>query len=314
MQLSLIPNIEGHPKYSSALLNGLEIFKLSDDNRSLAAPNIELGMETGAAPPTEQGKNKGGGSSMTCAVIGSVISLLVAAAVVSFLIIRWRRVKDSATTSWIPLSITTRTSGSGVSLPSDLCRIFTLGEIKAATHNFDDSSVIGKGGFGNVYKGLIDGGATTVVIKRLNSMSNQGAREFRTEIEILSKLRHLHLVSLIGYCDEYGEMILVYDYMTHGTLRCHLYNSDNSPLTWKERLRICLGAARELHYLHTGAKHTIIHRDVKSTNILLDEKFVAKMSDFGLSKVGPTAGTHGHVSTVVKGSFGYIDPEFYRRK
>ncbi|KAL8475879.1 hypothetical protein ACS0TY_028510 [Phlomoides rotata] len=316
--LSLFPDLEGQPKYSNALLNGLEIFKLSDENRSFAAPNPEFVTEAAPEQRKLPGEKKGGGSPVTYAVVGSVICALL---VVGFLIIWWRRkVKDSATASvdnslGIPLSIISRsTMRTSVSLPSDLCRFFTLDEIKAATHNFDDSSVIGRGGFGNVHKGLIDGGATTVAIKRLNSTSNQGAREFLTEIEMLSKLRHLHLVSLIGYCDEHGEMILVYDYMAHGTLRCHLYNSDNSPLTWKERLRICLGAARGLHYLHTGAKHTIIHRDVKSTNILLDEKFVAKMSDFGLSKVGPTAGTHGHVSTVVKGSFGYIDPEYYKRK
>ncbi|KAL0350778.1 UNVERIFIED_CONTAM: putative receptor-like protein kinase [Sesamum radiatum] len=142
-----------------------------------------------------------------------------------------------------------------------LCRRFSLAEIRLATRNFSDALFIGRGGFGKVYKGLIDKGQTIVAVKRLKSNSRQGAHEFLMEIETLSELRHVNLVSLIGYCNEHGEMILVYDYMAGGTLSDHLYklqrkSNDCPPLTWKQRLNICIGAGRGLDYLHTG--HGII--------------------------------------------------------
>jgi serine/threonine protein kinase len=308
--------------YNNAILNGIEIFKQSKFDGNLAGPNpdpLPLPPPT-VVPPTPPTNSKNNRTTIV-AVVGGGVSAVVVLSILGFLIFRQRkRVKDSGlgdgTTRWGPFSFSTTksTKTNRSSLPSALCRYFSLAEIRAATNNFDDVFIIGAGGFGDVYKGYIDGGVNPVAIKRLKPGSQQGAHEFETEIEMLSQLRHIHLVSLIGYCNDGVEMILVYDYMANGTLRDHLYNTSNRPLSWKQRLEICIGAARGLNYLHTGAKHTIIHRDVKTTNILLDEKWVAKVSDFGLSKMGPTSVSKAHVSTVVKGSFGYLDPEYYRRQ
>ncbi|MBA0616321.1 hypothetical protein Godav_016377 [Gossypium davidsonii] len=331
--LALHPNETDKPQYYDAILNGVEIFKINDLNNNLAGTNPIPGpkqdiVDPSLALPSHSGRTKNQTAIIAGGVSGGVILLLVIGFCVVGAARRRRQGKDSSTSDgpsgWLPLSLygnshsagsaKTNTTGSyASSLPSNLCRHFSFAEIKAATKNFDEALVLGVGGFGKVYKGEIDGGTTKVAIKRGNPLSEQGVHEFQTEIEMLSKLRHRHLVSLIGYCEENCEMILVYDYMAYGTLREHLYKTQKPPLPWKQRLEICIGAARGLHYLHTGAKHTIIHRDVKTTNILLDEKWVAKVSDFGLSKTGPTL-DHTHVSTVVKGSFGYLDPEYFRRQ
>lgn len=193
-------------------------------------------------------------------------------------------------------------------IPS-LCRRFSLAEMQLATGDFTDARVIGKGGFGTVYEGLIDNGSLIVAIKRLASNSNQGEREFMREMETLTKLRHRNLVSLIGYCNEPGEKILVYEFMANGTLADHLYKlSRNRNLTWNQRLKICIGAGRGLDYLHSGSSNSIIHRDVKSTNILLDVNLAAKVSDFGLAK---DISAESHVSASLKGSFGYFDPSYF---
>jgi len=196
--------------------------------------------------------------------------------------------------------------GSGAAPQLKGARFFSLEELKNGTNNFSDE--IGSGGYGNVYKGtLVDG--TRVAIKRAEPGSMQGVVEFKNEIELLSRVHHRNLVSLIGFCYEQGEQMLVYEYISNGTLRENLLVR-GTYLDWKKRLRIALGSARGLAYLHELADPPIIHRDIKSTNILLDDNLKAKVADFGLSKL--VADTQkGHVSTQVKGTLGYLDPEYY---
>ncbi|CAL9014165.1 unnamed protein product [Prunus brigantina] len=317
-KVNLFLALQANPKdwmtnYNDAILNGLEIFKLNDSNSNLAGPNPDPPPYTTHSTTFNPVIKHNTKSNRILAIAAGVASgLLVLSVLFGFLIFR-RRLKAKSFVSVHGPTKSTETRES--SLPPYLCRYFPLAEIKAATQNFNDSFIIGVGGFGNVYKGYIDdGGATSVAIKRLKPESSQGAHEFKTEIELLSQLRHRHLVSLIGYCTDDNEMILVYDYMARGSLADHLYHNENPPLSWEQRLQICIGAARGLSYLHTGAKGTIIHPDVKSTNILLDEKWVAKVSDFGLSKMGTANTSKTHISTMVKGSFGYLDPEYYRRQ
>ncbi|XP_017223179.1 putative receptor-like protein kinase At5g39000 [Daucus carota subsp. sativus] len=201
--------------------------------------------------------------------------------------------------------------------PGHICRRFSLAEILCATHNFDDKCLTGKGGSAKVYKGILDNGATTVAIKRLNFTSKQAGRAvFWTEIEMLSKFRHGHLVSLVGYCDEWHEMILVFEYVPGGTLSDHLHKAFEKgyyTLSWIQRLRICIGAAQGLDYLHTGTgiHQRVIHRDVKSTNILLDDKLEAKIADFGISKIVAANQGCTYISTAVRGTFGYMDPAYF---
>ncbi|KAL5731605.1 hypothetical protein ACHQM5_004316 [Ranunculus cassubicifolius] len=324
--VQLGPDTAAGASGTDAMLNGLEIFKLS-----------RRGDLSHASDRSGSSGNKGSGKSMTALWIGigsGIASIAILAIGCTMFFCCCRRKDEMASDKnhppgWRPFFMngtigTSNTNIQGTKFPPGTLyyngsmlttragKYFTLPEIRLATNNFDESLVIGVGGFGKVYKGEIDDG-TLVAIKRAHPQSQQGLREFETEIEMLSKLRHRHLVSMIGFCEEKNEMILVYEYMANGTLRSHLFGSDLPPLTWKQRLEACIGAARGLHYLHTGAERGIIHRDVKTTNILLDESFVAKMADFGLSKDGPAL-DHTHVSTAVKGSFGYLDPEYFRRQ
>ncbi|XP_022945191.1 probable LRR receptor-like serine/threonine-protein kinase At1g67720 [Cucurbita moschata] len=183
----------------------------------------------------------------------------------------------------------------------------SLAELEEATNNF--SKKVGKGSFGSVYYGKMADGKE-VAVKIMAESSAHGNQQFTTEVALLSRIHHRNLVPLIGYCEEEHQRILVYEYMHNGTLRDHLYGStDPTHLDWLPRLHIAEDAAKGLEYLHTGCSPSIIHRDVKTSNILLDINMRAKVSDFGLSRQAEEDLTH--VSSVARGTVGYLDPEYY---
>ncbi|XP_047327388.1 receptor-like protein kinase HERK 1 [Impatiens glandulifera] len=280
--------------YANAILNGLEIMKISNPDGSLSSFDSQRPFSN---PGFDSKSNL---SSILGAVGGVCLALVVIIASMFFLVRKLRRRRVHVHVH--------STSDAAVISDSKTWYQFAFATIEEATGNFSEGNVIGFGGFGRVYKGILKDG-TLVAVKRGMSGSEQGMLEFRTEIEMLSLFRHRHLVSLIGYCDDHNEMIIIYEYMLNGTLRNHLYEGDYPSLNWRKRLEICIGSAKGLHYLHTGTTNAVIHRDVKSSNILLDENFMAKVSDFGISRNGPEL-DESHVSTAVKGSFGYLDPEY----
>ncbi|GMP48845.1 hypothetical protein CsSME_00016057 [Camellia sinensis var. sinensis] len=238
--------------------------------------------------------------------LGAIAGAVTLSAIVSLLILRLNARKRHISSRRHLLS--------KISFNIDGVKGFTYGEMALATNNFHASTQVGQGGYGNVYKGILADG-TVVAIKRAQEGSLQGEKEFLTEIELLSRLHHRNLVSLIGYCDEEGEQMLVYEFMPNGTLRDQLSGKLKAPMSFAMRLKIALAAAKGILYLHMEANPPIFHRDIKASNILLDSKFTAKVADFGLSRLAPIPDIEGtipvHVSTVVKGTPGYLDPEYF---
>ncbi|GMH13758.1 hypothetical protein Nepgr_015599 [Nepenthes gracilis] len=191
---------------------------------------------------------------------------------------------------------------------------FTLAELTLITQNFSSSNFLGEGGFGRVHKGFIDDKlrpglkSQPVAVKCLNLDGTQGHREWLAEVLFLGKLRHPHLVELIGYCCEAEHRLLVYEYMARGSLENQLFRRFSVSLPWLTRMKIAIGAAKGLAFLHE-AESPVIFRDFKASNILLDADFTPKLSDFGLAKMGPE-GDDTHVSTRVMGTHGYAAPEY----
>ncbi|XP_011082789.1 probable leucine-rich repeat receptor-like serine/threonine-protein kinase At3g14840 [Sesamum indicum] len=264
--------------------------------RGVYGPLISaISVDPDFTPPSENGNSISAGVIVGIAVAGLFTVLLVLG------ILWWKgclRRKDTMQNDLKGLDLHT---GS-----------FTLRQIRAATNNFDPANKIGEGGFGPVYKGLLSDG-TIIAVKQLSSKSKQGNREFVNEIGMISALQHPHLVKLYGCCIESNQLLLVYEYMENNSLARALFGPEEHQihLDWATRHKICIGIARGLAYLHEESRLKIVHRDIKATNVLLDENLVPKISDFGLAKLDEEDNTH--ISTRVAGTFGYMAPEYAMR-
>ncbi|KAJ3671503.1 hypothetical protein LUZ60_007582 [Juncus effusus] len=195
-------------------------------------------------------------------------------------------------------------------------RVFTYEELDRATSGFCEDSQVGKGSFSCVFKGILDDGTIVAVKRAIKASSDvkKTSKEFHTELDLLSRLNHAHLLNLLGYCEESGERLLVYEFMAHGSLYQHLHGKDlnlKKQLNWVRRVTIAVQAARGIEYLHGYACPPVIHRDIKSSNILIDEEHNARVSDFGLSLLGPVDSS-SPLSELPAGTLGYLDPEYYR--
>lgn len=278
-----------------------------------------------------RGQHKKGlkGSLVVVIVLSALVALILFCAIAWIMFFRHRdhdfQVQQNPPTKLPSLAkssgIATSMTGSGPSSISasyystiapytGTAKTFTLNDMERATDNFAASKILGEGGFGLVYGGVLDDG-TKVAVKVLKRDDQQGDREFLAEVEMLSRLHHRNLVTLIGICTEEHARCLVYELIPNGSVESHLHGVDkeDAPLDWGSRLKIALGAARGLAYLHEDSSPRVIHRDFKSSNILLEHDFTPKVSDFGLARSALDE-ENRHISTRVMGTFGYVAPEY----
>ncbi|KAL9859774.1 putative LRR receptor-like serine/threonine-protein kinaseRLK-Pelle-LRR-I-1 family [Arabidopsis thaliana] len=262
-------------------------------------PKLNCTVESCVNKDEEGGRQK---KSMTIPIVASIGS--VVAFTVALMIFCVVRKNNPSNIMYVPAD--SRSSEPTIVTKN---KKFTYAEVLTMTNNFQ--KILGKGGFGIVYYGSVNG-TEQVAVKMLSHSSAQGYKQFKAEVELLLRVHHKNLVGLVGYCEEGDKLALIYEYMANGDLDEHMSGKrGGSILNWGTRLKIALEAAQGLEYLHNGCKPLMVHRDVKTTNILLNEHFDTKLADFGLSRSFPIEG-ETHVSTVVAGTIGYLDPEYYR--
>ncbi|CDY21452.1 BnaC03g27450D [Brassica napus] len=292
--------------------SGMSLVNFAFSNQ-IYKPPPRFGPYVFRANPYNQFSDRGGPSSSNMGIIigaavGAVVLLLLLT-LAGVYALRQRKRADKATDQNNPFAKWS-TSKSSIDAPQLMgAKSFTFEELKKCTENFSEANDVGGGGYGKVYRGILPSGQL-IAIKRAQQGSLQGGLEFKTEIELLSRVHHKNVVRLLGFCFDRREQMLVYEYIPNGSLRDSLSGKSGIRLDWTRRLKIALGSGKGLAYLHELADPPIIHRDIKSNNILLDENLTAKVADFGLSKiVGDPEKTH--VTTQVKGTMGYLDPEYY---
>ncbi|KAJ9178360.1 hypothetical protein P3X46_010248 [Hevea brasiliensis] len=258
--------------------------------------------------------------------IGFAVFLVIVVSATAILYVRYRLRNCQCSEKG---SKSKKNKGGGASFPKDNGKIrpdldelkirraqmFSYEDLERATNGFKEESLVGKGSFSCVYKGVLKHGTVVAVKKAIVSSDKQkNSKEFHTELDLLSRLNHAHLLNLLGYCEEGGERLLVYEFMAHGSLHQHLHGKNNAlkeQLDWVRRVTIAVQAARGIEYLHGYACPPVIHRDIKSSNILIDEEHNARVADFGLSLLGP-ADSSSPLAELPAGTLGYLDPEYYR--
>ncbi|XP_044493019.1 receptor protein kinase TMK1-like isoform X2 [Mangifera indica] len=322
---------------------------IGNDSSSFAPPGAPPGVPSGPPDaPSEENSSSASGSKNTGKIVGSVISAVCGVLIVVGGICLYTRKRKHSSRVQSPNTVVIHSQiagdGNGMKItltnssvngggsdshslassgPSDIHvveagnMVISIQVLRNVTNNFSEENILGKGGFGTVYKGELHDG-TKIAVKRMESgiLSDKGLAEFKSEIAVLTKVRHRHLVALLGYCLDGNERLLVYEYMPQGTLSRHLFNWKEEglkPLEWTRRLIIALDVARGVEYLHGLAHQSFIHRDLKPSNILLGDDLRAKVADFGLVRLAPENGKRS-IETRLAGTFGYLAPEYAGRK
>ncbi|KAJ0545481.1 putative protein kinase RLK-Pelle-L-LEC family [Helianthus annuus] len=268
--------------------------------------NVRSWMFDSTEIKVDQSKEQTKTGLMVGLIAGTLVIVIVLA-----IVVWWRKKNNGAKV--VKLGSSGNELGSVVEMnnkfemEATMPRRFSYGELAQSTADFAETQMLGAGGFGGVYKGFLKDSSRYVAVKRVSKTSNQGIKEYATEVKIISRLRHRNLVQLIGWCHDKGELLVVYEFLENGSLDLHLFKGKSS-LTWNTRYKIAHGLASALLYLHEEWEQCVLHRDIKSSNVMLDTNFNAKLGDFGLAKL--VDHENGAETTMVAGTIGYMAPEY----